>query len=173
VTAKGLAALKSLKSVRRLSFGKTPADATRDMAEVARLFPDVTEITPAPGPNSKADIEAIGLYFLKVTTINWGPNGLANPVLDDGCFEALGSMPHLVTIKAQKCTVTDEGLKLLSQLKSLANLSLAESPTLTDAAFDQIKLIKSLRSLDISRSHFTDAAIAAFNKARPDVKVTR
>jgi len=48
VTAKGLEPLKGLSGIRRFSFGKSPADATREMAEAARIFPEVTSLIPAP-----------------------------------------------------------------------------------------------------------------------------
>jgi len=47
--------------------------------------------------------------FPKLTMIDAGPNGQANPVLDDGCFAVLGTMTALETIQTLDATVTDAG----------------------------------------------------------------
>jgi hypothetical protein len=62
----------------------------------------------------------------------------------------------------------------VAQHKSLRTLILENLPRITDAGLDHLTGLKSLINLNLPRcSTLTDAAIAAFQKARLDVKVTR
>ena len=55
----------------------------------------------------------------------------------------------------------------------LKSLTLEGASKLTDAALDQLKGLKKLKSLNLKDTNISDAAIAAFKKERSDVTVEK
>jgi hypothetical protein len=64
----------------------------------------------------------------------------------------------------------DKGLAPLRELSNVVSLSVREA-SLTDAALLHIAALRGLQSLDIQSTPFTTAALSAFRKQRPEVRV--
>jgi len=64
----------------------------------------------------------------------------------------------------------DNGLAALRELTNVASLSLHEAP-LTDTALTHIAALRGLQSLDIQSTPFSTAALVAFRKQRPEVRI--
>jgi len=65
---------------------------------------------------------------------------------------------------------SDKGLTGLRELTNVVSLSVHEAP-LTDAAIPHIAALRGLQSLDIQSTPFSPAALAAFRKQRPEVRL--
>ena len=107
----------------------------------------------------------------KLTTLNL--DGIAK--LDDATLSRiLTALPALEELRIVNCpAITDASLSALPTLKKLSKLTLGKNPGVTDAIFVQCKGLKKLKDLSLKDTALSDAALAAFKKQRPDVKVER
>jgi len=64
----------------------------------------------------------------------------------------------------------DKGLAALRELTNVMSLSVHDAP-LTEPALTHVAALRGLQSLDIQSTPFTSAALVAFRKQRPDVRV--
>ncbi len=69
--------------------------------------------------------------------------------------------------------LTEEGLKVLSELKSIEYLDLRETPV-TDAALQELSTLKSLKRIMLMDcTRVTDAGVAEFQRSLPLCEITR
>ncbi len=89
-------------------------------------------------------------------------------------LRALKALPRLREVRLTTTRWTDAALTGLLDLGKVERCTLSVCTGLTDACFDTLAKLRDLRNLEIKDCrNLTDAAIAAFQKARPDVTVTR
>ncbi|MFN0080837.1 MAG: hypothetical protein ACKVY0_30585 [Prosthecobacter sp.] len=168
VTSNGLAALKG-SSIKELNWGKN-ADALRAaLDEVAKSFPKLQLIwLPTEGVYSADDMKKLGKVFPELKAIEC--NGGTMP--DDAC-EALTEIKTLDQIRLLSRAITARTVAALIQVKNLSVLNLNDGK-MDDELLAQLTAIKTLKELSLSKvTGITDAGIAAFKKARQDVKVAR
>lgn len=106
----------------------------------------------------------------KLKSLGWNSKGMMKPE-DHALFAAMPALENLVFNEG--ISVTDAALEHLKGAKKLKFLNLAENKNITDAALKPIEAIKSLQLLTLRGTNVTDAGVAAFKKARPEVKVER
>jgi hypothetical protein len=104
----------------------------------------------------------------KLKWLMWNSKGAMEPA-DYALFAAL---PKLETLRLIDAVAFDEAAAAaLCNCRSVSVLQLPKG--LTDAGLAKIQNMKSLRELSWSSKQLSNAGIAAFKKARPDVKVDR
>jgi Leucine-rich repeat (LRR) protein len=138
-------ALSQLQSIERLEM-RSAKILSSDIVMHLKKLPKLKELLIGNGPSlTDSDMASIGA-FEKLEKL-WLPSGIGDATLAE-----VAKLPNLneLYLNSSSNTLTDESLQLLQGMKKLKKLQLA-------AGFKR----------------FTDAAIAAFKKARPDVTVTR
>jgi hypothetical protein len=142
---------------------------------MAALFPDVNKLTfSATEAVATEDVAAVAAFPELRTLI------LATTYMDDALVGTLAKLTKLetLTLRAGSVgpvkTVTDASMDSILALKKLVKLRLEKIDTLTPAALTTLTKIKSLKTLEVVKCpQLDDTAIAAFQKERPDVTVTR
>ncbi|HYT91301.1 MAG TPA: protein kinase [Gemmataceae bacterium] len=118
---------------------------------------------------SATQVDDAGLVHLK------GLANLQGLLLDDTPIRGTGlaslkELPRLSSLHLGCPKLTDESLKSLRELKQLAFLSLAGSGV-SDAALKHLSGLPGLRSLDLRRTRFTAAGVAALRNALPECNI--
>ena len=67
--------------------------------------------------------------------------------ITDADLASLGGLSHLRSLSFDECTITDEGVKEISRLRTLEHLSLGACPAVTDTSLAYLGNLKSLASL--------------------------
>ncbi len=110
----------------------------------------------ASGPerNQFTDITPLGqLTFLTSLDLEGSRN------LGDGDMHVLAQLPNLGFLNVQGIPITDEGLAILAESKSLSSL-MAQSPHFTDKAFEHLASMSSLTWLCLDgTNNLTDAGL--------------
>jgi Leucine Rich repeat len=106
----------------------------------------------------------------KLKSLGWNSKGMMKPE-DHALFAAMPALENLVFNEG--ISVTDAALEHLKGAKKLKHLNLEGNKNITDAALKHIEAIKTLQLVTLRRCNVTDAGVAAFKKARPEVKVER
>jgi Leucine-rich repeat (LRR) protein len=90
----------------------------------------------------------------------------------DRGFTTLGALKNLDTLSLIETAFGDEAAAAIAQLPKLASLNL-EKTQLTDAGLEKLRTLKNLKSLVLRGSKVSADAVAAFQKAVPQCKVTQ
>lgn len=167
VSGTGLSALKECPLVN-LGCGRTTAEMLVVITEVASIFPDLRELRlPRESIPTAEDwagfAQAIpGLTRIEVDSHKWA---------DDSCI-GLDVFPELESLHLRYAPVTDAGVEHIAKSKNLRILAIPDAK-ITDTALVTLANLKKLKTLTLPKTGngITDAGIAAFKKARPDVKV--
>lgn len=158
VTASGLRVLTKAKALRSLNLSNT---SVRTLAELPPL-PNL-EVLQAKNAGLNGDGGIFQLRWcrkLRVLNLN------DNEWLSDSCFKHVmlaidhdGGVffPNLRSLSLQSTRIGDKGLAFLENLRSLETLDLKRS-TFTDASMKSIRKIRGLRRLELGPA-FTDAAL--------------
>ncbi|MBX7209988.1 MAG: hypothetical protein K1X78_16845 [Verrucomicrobiaceae bacterium] len=96
--------------------------------------------------------------------------------LDDAALtRILTALPALKELRIVNCgSITDAALSSLTGLKNLVKLTLGKNTALSaDAVFAHCKGLGKLKNLSVKDTAISDAALAAFKKARKDVEVEK
>ena len=88
--------------------------------------------------------------------------------ISDEAFTGLASIHTLETIRIYDCGVTDDCIKHLSELPRLRYLDL-QGTTFTEEVLNEVARIESLQGLTLRCPQISAAAVADFQKKRPDV----
>jgi len=88
-------------------------------------------------------------------------------------FDELTSLSKLKELDVSDSSFTDDGLKKLKALKGLQVLILWYNFGVTDRGLDHLKAIPRLRLVAVAYTKVTEEGVAAFRRARPDVKISR
>ena len=163
------AQLSGLKNLKTLALTNCViGDPTVDM--IVESFPGLTSLDLSSNPNLSSrvmkticqlsDLERLTLLQDRFDDLSSGNlSKLKNlKVLDlrgnmqvgDMTFETLGELPNLVALKHRSSTVSDFGVELLAESKTLKNLLLQDCDISSDAG-PALAGIKTLRELEIFR----------------------
>lgn len=89
-------------------------------------------------------------------------------------LRTLNGFPRLREFRGANSMMTDEILPGLLAVEGLESLVLVNTTKLTNASLGTVAKLRKLKRLEITGCpNLTDAALAAFKKARPDVTVVR
>jgi len=147
VTAEGLAAVKAWNSLTDLGFDLKPGDGVAQVAVLAAAFPKLEAFSIEGGPGAPYSAEDL---------------------------RALNGFPRLREFRSTTSMMTDEILPGLLAVDGLESLVFINATKLTDASLGTVAKLRKLKRLEITGCpNLTDTAIAAFQKARPDVTVVR
>ena len=102
------------------------------------------------------------------TELAW--NGFEPVQLTDATFSQIDRLTRLVELNLGHQRFTDDGLSRLVALDQLRNLDLTGTEV-TDVGLESLKTLPSLKELDVSGTRVTARGLAAFESARPGVKV--
>jgi hypothetical protein len=69
--------------------------------------------------------------------------------------------------------ITDAAVEHLKPARKLKTLNLEGNQNISDACLKHLEGIKALQTLHLRGAQVTDIGVAAFKKARPDVRVER
>lgn len=105
-----------------------------------------------------------------LSRLSWASKGVMQPA-DYALFAALPALESLHF--TDNTVITDDALRHLQPARKLKTLNLEGNKNISDAALKHIEGIKSLQTLVLRGSTVTDPGVAAFKKARPDVKVEK
>lgn len=172
LTAEALAAMKQWSTLTTLGFDMKPGTTAAQVALLAKAFPKLETLSlegEASWSYAAEDVSAL-TGFPKLKAIS-----MTNSAISDEALAGVLALPKLESLRFSSCTkVTDAALENLGRHKSLTALSLEAMPNITDAGLPHLIGLKSLSRLELLRCpNLTSDAIAAFQKARPDVTVTR
>jgi hypothetical protein len=108
--------------------------------------------------------------------------GINHTQVDDDKLSAIADMKHLQRLGIAGTKVTDGCIPTLKMLKSLHTLSIFQTQ-ITDGGLLELAELRSLKTLNVRHTDsppigppatgFTEAGVAAFQKKRPDVMVTK
>jgi serine/threonine protein kinase len=147
VTAEGLAALKTWSGLTLLGFDPRPGQAAPQVIVLAAAFPKLEHLALEGDPTAPCSAEEL---------------------------RALNGFPRLRKVGCSGSLFTDEVLSGLLAVDGLEDLVFTTTTKLTDASLDTVAKLRKLKRLEITNCpNLTDAAIAAFQKERPDVTVTK
>ena len=174
VTPEGWRQFKELPLVNT-GFSIPAAGGDAWCKELASMFPLVkqAEVNIDDG-QCTADVTASLAAFPNLSEISF-----SSPFCDDAAFEGFSRIDKLSVFSLRAAggglpNLTDAGIGHLVRLKLLNKLHLDDADSITPAALMTLTKLKSLKTLGIVKcAQLDDAAIAAFQKARPDVTVTR
>ena len=185
VTLKGLAQLKGVKSLASVQANW----AAVKFADVYRLFAEEFGREPA---------EALGLFLSlgrspdgKVTRLGWAyelkataedlkvlqklPDlvslTLPPDVTDDG-LKAISSLTKLRDLSFASERVTDDGLRHLAGLTELESLSIHQAPV-TDRGLKHLAGLRKLTSVDLTGSKVTDEGVRELQAALPKASIRK
>jgi hypothetical protein len=74
---------------------------------------------------------------------------LVGPRITDADLSLLDSLPHLTLLSIEDSPITDNGVKIMTHLQSLRDLTFSGCSSITDQSFPYIAEVKPLRSLSI------------------------
>ncbi|MFZ4763392.1 MAG: protein kinase domain-containing protein [Roseimicrobium sp.] len=167
---------RQLKGLPLADIAFTPATESTDewCRELAKLFPALTRVSC--GMSAKAKIEDASAFsqFPKLRTLV-----VSCTLLGDADTEQLSKLDGLIGLELRGGTdvntvLTDAGIVSLLALKSLNRISLDGMSNLTPGTLSTLSKLKPLKTLELRNcAQLSAAAIATFQKARPDVTVTR
>lgn len=169
ITQVGTVHLAGLKELRSLDLGacnKINDKALEPLAKLTELetlnLEHLDHVTPA-------GLAAIaGLKKLVKLDLSY-----CSAAKTDAATVHLAGLTGLRTLVLTGSDMTGTGLSQLKALDGLAELELTGCSKLMDAAFEHLKALKGLKRLElkIAGEKITDAAVEAFQKARPEVDV--
>ncbi len=142
--------------------------ANEEIAEVARSFPQLTLLEIRNTTYSAADFAALAAFRGLEEFRSWGKE------TSDDALRGLLAVKTLktVTLSSGSSAITDTGLGHLAEHKGLIEIVCRDAVAITDDGLLKLAAVKSLQRLVITGSpKLTPAGFAAFQKARPDVKV--
>ncbi len=140
-------------------------------------FPNLRQLTLRDLPITGAGLAALGelhqLALLKLNETGVGDAALKNlrglkslkrlelrqTRVGDAGLEILGTLSNLEYLDLGACRVTDAGLANLTGLARLQTLELKLNSGVTDAALDQLKKLKGLKTLGLAQTGMTEEAI--------------
>jgi hypothetical protein len=96
--------------------------------------------------------------------------GVDDHRLTDATLARIGQLSRLTELQFGGNAITDAGLASLAKLGELRSLDLRMTP-ITDAGVESLKALPALADLDLSGTNASARGIAAFEAARPGVKV--
>jgi len=169
-TAAGLQSLKALREVRDFGWDFTSGKAREELTEVARLFPRVsTYFIDGAEEYAEADIGALDVFRELRAVYLYGK------AIDDKAALGLGAIKGLKAARfSSGTTITDQTLGQLAGHKGIEEITVTDAAGITDAGLMKLQPMKGLRRLEVRTcAQVTPAGIAAFQKARPDVTMTR
>ncbi len=106
----------------------------------------------------------------KLKSLGWNSKGMMKPE-DYALFAAFPLLENLIF--NDNTVITDAAFEYLKTARKLKYLNLEGNKNITDAALKHIEAIKPLQLLTSRGSNVTDLGLAAFKKARPEVKVEK
>jgi hypothetical protein len=123
-----------------------------------------------------------GLLFYRsdISGLDWDEIGHCR-ILDSLSFDDITGFPINEIQKLAACPIVflalfnvqlkDSDLENIMGLKQLAFLELYMNVGITDASFEYLEKIASLKYLNLSKTSVTEEGIKEFQKKRPDVRV--
>ncbi len=171
ISVSALASMQAWRDLRKLDLDIKPGEMAAGCERLSQAFPKVEAFGfhGLDDWNYTAD-DLRGLKaFPKLSNLT-----IWNTKLRDEAVDGLLDLDKLDTLRLDGCSLlTDAALETLSRHKRLDEL-LMMSLQIDGASLTHLAKLRSLKKLEIrSCPNLTGAAIAAFEKARPDVKVTR
>lgn len=137
---------------------------------IAATLPDLDNLQVGYGGTCGArGLQALtGLAKLK--SLGWNSKGTMKPE-DYALFAALPALESLTF--NDNSVITDAAVEHLKPARKLKTLNLEGNQNISDACLKHLEGIKSLQTLHLRGAQVTDIGVAAFKKARPDVRVER
>ena len=170
--AEGVAAVKPWNGLTMLGFDMAPGSAAKQVPVLAAAFPKLETLSIEGEPTwdySADDIKALA-GFSRLTSLS-----VTSSAIDDDALIGVLAVTALESLRFINCgKVTDAAMETLGRHKTLKLISLEKLPGVTDAGLQHLAGLRSLVRLELLECpNLTPAAIEAFQKARPDVTVTR
>lgn len=103
----------------------------------------------------------------KIISIN-----LTGSKANDAGISGINQLKNLQTLQLSQTKVTDAGVAKLKKHPALTNLDLDGDAKVTDLALESIRMMPKLESVSVRKTAVTAQGVAAFQKARPDVKIS-
>lgn len=118
-------------------------------------------------------VAVLAAAFPKLESFSVESDPAAHPCSVDD-LRTLNGFPRLREFRGANSMMTDEILPGLLAVEGLESLVLVNTTKLTNASLGTVAKLRKLKRLEITGCpNLTDAALAAFKKARPDVTVVR
>lgn len=146
--------------VLHVSFREYNRDVTDDDLSYVRYFPEIE--------------------YLQVTRWVVAPNATPSmpfrcegksPLVTDASAEVFARFPHLRVLILNGCGITDEGCSVLARNKSIELLGLDDTKV-SDEGLMLLANCPSIKHINVRRTGVTRKGINAFERVRPEVKVT-
>lgn len=172
LTAEGVAAVKPWNGLTMLGFDMAPGSTAKQVPVLAAAFPKLETLSIEGEPTwdySADDIKALA-GFSQLTSLS-----VTSSAIDDDALIGVLAVTALESLRFVNCgKVTDAAMVSLGRHNALKLISLEKLPGVTDAGLQHLAGLRSLVRLELLECpNLTPAAIEAFQKARPDVTVTR
>ena len=103
----------------------------------------------------------------KIISIN-----LTGSKANDAGISGINQLKNLQTLQLSQTEVTDAGVAKLKKHPALTNLDLDGDAKVTDLALESIRMMPKLESVSVRKTAVTAKGVAAFQKARPDAKIS-
>lgn len=159
----------STSTLKHLSLNSTSSVSDEGIKAIVTTLPNLEKLIVGSGgtcgPDGLRSIKAL----TKLTSLSWA----ARAVLTDSDFGLFTSMPSLEHLQVYGRDVSNGALAEIARCKKVTLLDLSNSQGFDDTGLQALKAIKTLRELGLGNTQVTDKGVAEFQKARPDVKVTR
>ncbi len=172
VTAEALAAQKQWSGLTSLGFDFTPGQSAKQAVLLAAAFPKLETLITEGDPTLEytADYLVALKSFPRLNYIAF----LLSPITDETLASVL-DLDQLEIVRLSTCPrLTDAAVETLGRHKKVNHIILESLSQVTDASLTHLAKLSTLRTLELkSCPSLTPDAIAVFQKARPDVTVTR
>jgi internalin A len=87
-------------------------------------------------------------------------------------IEELGKLDNVIDLMLDDTTFSNASLRSINKMKSLEVLSLNGNKGITDSGLDELRDLKNLKLLQLSRTSVTDQGVKRLKKRLPTVSIT-
>lgn len=153
--------------ILNLSWGSSKGEITASSyAQISKAFPSLEYMgLPRDRVFTAEELEWLvsAMPDLKTIAMEYGKP-------QSGSLKSFCKMPKLDTLRLWKCPLGDEYMADLAGCKKLRRLEINDTKV-GDAGLEHLRAIKSLKEVNVGGTAITETALAAFRKARPDVRL--